>query len=275
MKPYEIEKFRKKLIKEEKAEKTVEKYVRDVMQFCEYCNGEITKEKTALYKKALEEKGYKPRSINSMIASANAYLTYTGNVGMKMKSLKLQKEVFCSAKKELSKAEYEKLCRAAMQNGNERLCLLLQTICASGIRVSELPFVTVESLDRGEVTVTLKGKTRTVFLVKELRKKLLAYCREQGIKTGPVFITKNGKPIERTNVWREMKNLCKKAKVDSEKVFPHNLRHLFARSFYALDKDIAKLADVLGHSSIETTRLYIISTGTEHRKRMEKLNLII
>ena len=165
-------------------------------------------------------------------------------------------------------------CSVLLSDGNRRLCMLLQTLCGTGIRVSELEFVTVEAVKQGEAVVTLKGKTRTVFFVKELRKKLLSYAKENGITHGQIFVTKTGKPMSRTNIWREMKNLCRRAKVDESKVYPHNLRHLFAKVFYNLKKDIAKLADILGHSSIETTRLYIVSSGQEHRREMERMKLI-
>lgn len=169
----------------------------------------------------------------------------------------------------MTRAEYKRLCQAAKQKKNERLNLIIQTICATGIRVSELQYITVESAKCGEAIVNCKAKTRSVFIVKELKQKLLRYAEEQGIKSGMIFVTKSGKPINRTNIWREMKALCKDANVNPQKVFPHNLRHLFARTFYGIEKDIAKLADILGHSSINTTRIYIISTGTEHRKKME------
>lgn len=175
----------------------------------------------------------------------------------------------------MTRAEYKRLCQAAKQKKNERLNLIIQTICATGIRVSELQYITVESAKCGEAIVNCKAKTRSVFIVKELKLKLLRYAEEQGIKSGMIFVTKSGKPINRTNIWREMKALCKDANVNPQKVFPHNLRHLFARTFYGIEKDIAKLADILGHSSINTTRIYIISTGTEHRKKMENMHLII
>ena len=173
----------------------------------------------------------------------------------------------------MGKSEYLRLCEAARQK-DKRLLLLLQTLCGTGIRVSELQFITAEAVRKGEATVSCKSKTRTIFIVKSLQKKLLRYLAEQRISAGPVFVTRTGKPISRMNIWREMKALCAEAKVDPGKVFPHNLRHLFARVFYAIEKDIAKLADILGHSSINTTRIYIISTGTEHRRRMERMHLI-
>ena len=194
---------------------------------------------------------------------------------LRVKYLKLQQQIFCPEERELTKAEYMRLCKTAERRHNKRLSLILQTICATGIRVSELQYITVEAAKRGKAVVNCKSKTRTVFIVKELKQKLLRYAAEQNIKDGMIFITRTGKPISRTNIWREMKALCGEANVNPEKVFPHNLRHLFARVFYGIEKDIAKLADILGHSSIDTTRIYIISTGTEHRRRMENMHLII
>lgn len=217
---------------------------------------------------------YAVRSVNSMLASLNAFFTFTGHTELKVKALKLQREVFCPEEKELTKAEYMRLVNTA-EKRDKRLSLIIQTICGTGIRVSELQYITVESVKRGEAVVNCKGKTRTIFIVKELKRKLLKYVSERKIKTGCIFITKNGKPVSRSNVWREMKALCKEADVNSSKVFPHNLRHLFARVFYSLEKDIAKLADILGHSSINTTRIYIVSTGDEHRKRMERMRLVV
>ena len=210
-----------------------------------------------------------------MLASINSLFVFLGWHELKVKSIKLQQQIYCPEEKELTKAEYTRLCRAAEKKHNERLNLILQTICGTGIRVSELQYITVESVRQGEATVSCKAKTRSVFIVKELQKKLLRYAAEQGIKSGMIFVTRTGKPISRTNIWREMKALCEEAGVNPQKVFPHNLRHLFARVFYGIEKDIAKLADILGHSSINTTRIYIISTGTEHRRRMENMRLVI
>lgn len=271
-----ISAFHKKLIEEEKAAATIEKYLRDVKAFAEYANGvALTKDTVITYKAYLTENDYALRSINSMLASLHKLFDFLGWTDCKVKTVKLQRRVFCSEEKELTKAEYTRLCRTAERKNNERLNLILQTICGTGIRVSELPFITVEAVHKGGATVSLKGKTRTVFLVKDLQKKLLRYISEQKITEGAVFITRTGKPMSRTNIWREMKNLCHEAEVSPQKVFPHNLRHLFARVFYGLEKDIAKLADVLGHSSIETTRIYIISSGSEHRKLMETMRLVI
>ena len=271
----EIERFRNYLREEEKSENTLEKYIRDVTAFSAFCDGMITKDTVIAYKQNLIDSGYAVRSINSMLASINSLFSFLGWYELRVKSLKVQQQVFCPEEKEMTKAEYERLCRTAERKQNERLCLILQTICGTGIRVSELQFITVEAVRKGEATVSLKGKTRSIFIVRDLQKKLLRYISEQHIMTGAIFITRTGKPMSRTNIWREMKSLCIEAEVNPEKVFPHNLRHLFARVFYGIETDIAKLADILGHSSINTTRIYIISTGTEHRQRMERMRLIL
>lgn len=270
-----IENFRKNLELQEKSTSTIEKYIRDVKAFSAYTeNAAITKEKVIAYKKYLRN-NYAVRSVNSMLASINSLFSFLGWHDLRVKSLKLQQQVFCPEEKELTKAEYARLCKTAERKHNERLNLILQTICGTGIRVSELQYITVEAAKQGEAVVNCKAKTRSVFIVKELKQKLLRYAAEQNIKSGMIFVTRTGKPISRTNIWREMKALCVEANVNPEKVFPHDLRHLFARVFYGIEKDIAKLADILGHSSINTTRIYIISTGTEHRKRMENIRLIL
>lgn len=270
-----ISDFKENLILEERSAATVEKYIRDISAFSNFADGaEITKETVIAYKKHLQD-SYAVRSVNSMLASINSLFAFLGWHDLKVKSIKLQQQIYCPEEKELTKAEYARLCRTAERNHNERLNLILQTICGTGIRVSELQFITVEAVKLGEATVSCKAKTRSVFIVKDLQKKLLRYAAEQNIKSGVIFITRTGKPISRTNIWREMKALCNEAGVNPQKVFPHNLRHLFARVFYGIEKDIAKLADILGHSSINTTRIYIISTGTEHRRRMENMRLVI
>lgn len=271
-----IQSFKKYLKEEEKSKNTIEKYMRDVWAFTTYMNGaEITKESVIAYKDKLISESYAVRSINSMLASLNSLFSFLNWMDCRVKSIKLQRQIYCPEEKELTKAEYMRLVNTAKQKGNERLSLILQTICGTGIRVSELQYITVEAVKRGEAVVSLKGKTRTVFIVKELRQKLLRYAAEQEIPSGAIFITRTGKPISRTNIWREMKGLCEQAGVNPQKVFPHNLRHLFARVFYGIEKDIAKLADILGHSSINTTRIYIISTGNEHCRRMENMRLIL
>ena len=270
-----IDEFREHLILEERSATTIEKYIRDAKAFAAYVGSNaVTKETVIAYKKYLQE-NYAVRSVNSMLASINSLFAFLGWHDLKVKSLKLQQQVYCPEEKELTKAEYARLCRAAERKHNERLNLILQTICGTGIRVSELQFITVEAVKQGEAIVSCKAKTRSVFIVKELKQKLLRYAAKQNIKSGMIFVTRTGKPLSRTNIWREMKALCIEANVNPQKVFPHNLRHLFARVFYGIEKDLAKLADILGHSSINTTRIYIISTGTEHRKKMENMRLIL
>lgn len=271
-----VAEFSAHLKNEEKSQNTTEKYLRDVRMFAAHFRGtEITKEMVIAYKSKLLAEHYAVRSVNSMLASLNSLFTFLGWSDCKVKSMKLQRQIYCPEEKELTKAEYLRLVNTAKRKGKERLNLILQTICGTGIRVSELEYITVEAAKSGKAVVALKGKTRSVFLVKELQKKLLRYATEQNISSGTIFITRNGKPLSRTNIWREMKGLCQEAGVNPQKVFPHNLRHLFARVFYGIEKDIAKLADILGHSSINTTRIYIISTGSEHRKRMEHMHLIL
>lgn len=271
-----IQSFKKYLREEEKSENTIKKYIRDILAFMDFAGEDkISKETVIAYKDKLFSESYAVRSINSMLASLNCLFSFLSWMDCRVKSIKLQRQIYCPEEKELTKAEYMRLVNTAKQKGNERLNLILQTICGTGIRVSELQYITVETVKSGKAVVSLKGKTRTVFIVKELQKKLLRYAAEQGIISGAIFITRTGRPMSRTNIWREMKGLCEQAGVNPKKVFPHNLRHLFARVFYGIEKDIAKLADILGHSSINTTRIYIISTGNEHRKRMENMRLIL
>ena len=267
--------YEETLRSEEKSDHTVEKYMRDMRSFqCFAGERQIDKSLTIEYKAYLE-KEYAPASANSMIAALNSFLRFVGWQDCCVKQFKVQKKTYCSEETELTKAEYLSLVKTAEDKKNERLSLLIQTICGTGIRVSEVSFITVEAARQGEAIVSCKGKTRTVFIVSALRKKLLRYAKEQGIHTGMIFVTKNGKALNRSNIWKEMKDLCKQAGVSPNKVFPHNLRHLFARTFYGIEKDIAKLADILGHSNINTTRIYIISTGAEHKRRIESMRLII
>ena len=271
-----IDEFRNYLRLEEKSENTIEKYMRDIKTFWQYAGTQvITKELAIAYKENLLSNEYAVRSVNSMIASLNSFFTFAGCEYLKIKTIKEQRQIFCSEEKELTREEYNRLLNAAESKGNKRLNLILQTICGTGIRVSELQFITVEAVKKGEAFVFCKGKRRSVFIVKALQKKLLRFATEQKIESGYIFITRTGKPLSRTNIWRDMKRLCKDADVNPDKVFPHNLRHMFARVLYGIEKDIAKLADILGHSSINTTRIYIISTGTEHRQRMENMRLVI
>lgn len=268
--------FEEYLQREEKSRNTVLKYLRDVYAFAAFTDGvKVTKQATIAYKEHLLDAGYAIRSVNSMLASINCLFTFLCWEDCKVKTVKLQRQLFCSEEKQLTRAEYLRLCRTAKAQHRERLTLILQTICGTGIRVSELPYITVDAVQTGKAVVSLKGKTRTIFIVRKLQQKLLRYISEQKIQSGSVFITRSGKPLSRTNIWREMKTLCAEAKVDPQKVFPHNLRHLFALTFYNMEKDVVKLADILGHSSVDTTRIYTISTGTEHRRCMENLRLIL
>lgn len=270
----QIQSFRQYLIREEKSTATVEKYLRDVHAFSVYVGeSAVTKEVVMTYKKNLQIKEYAVRSINSMLASLNSLLTFLGWSDCKVKCLKQQKQVYCAEEKELLKAEYMRLLEAAKKK--PQLQLVMQTICGTGIRVSELRFFTVENVKQGEVVVNCKGKARTILIPGKLRKLLWNYARSEKIHSGVIFINQNGKPLNRSYIWAQMKELCEEACVNPSKVFPHNLRKLFARTFYGIEKDIAKLADILGHSSIDTTRIYIMTTGTEHRRKIERLGLVV
>ena len=270
-----IEDFKFYLRENEKSEATVEKYVRDVRGFLRELSGGVADKNTLISYKAELLQSYTVRSANSMLASLNAFFRFLGWEGLKIKSFKLQNEAYLSKEKELTKEEYTALVRAAEKRENKRLSLLVQTICATGIRVSELRHITAEAVKRGEAIVSCKGKTRKVFIVSSLQKKLFAYMKSEGIESGTIFVTKSGKPLDRSNIWRQMKALCITAGIAPAKVFPHNLRHLFARTFYGIERDIAKLADVLGHSNINTTRIYIATSGAEHQRRMENMHLIL
>lgn len=262
------------LIREEKSAATVGKYLRDVRAFFAFTGtAALTKELLMAYKQLLIEQGYAVRSINSMLGSVNSLLEYLGCPACKVKAIRQQRQIYCAEEKELTKNEYLRLLEAAKQK--PQLRLVMETICGTGIRVSELRYFTVEAVGHGEVTVNCKAKTRTILLPGKLKKKLLDYARKNGVDAGAIFITQRGKPLDRSNIWRQMKKLCAAAGVRASKVFPHNLRKLFARTFYGIEKDIAKLADILGHSSIDTTRIYIMSTGTEHRKKIERLGLVV
>lgn len=269
-----LEKFQNYLIYEEKSTVTVEKYLRDVRAFFVFLGErELVKEEVIQYKKQLQERGYSVRSINSMLAGIHCYLEFVGMAECKVKKLKIQRETYRTPEKELTFSEYKRLIKVAEKD--ERLKLVIETICATGIRVSELRFFTVEALKQDNVFVRCKNKIRKIFVPENLKKLILKFTRKCGIKSGPVFVTRGNKPLDRSYIWARMKKLCAAAGVESGKVFPHNLRKLFARTFYGKEKDIAKLADLLGHSSIETTRIYIMSTGFEHRRQVELLGLVV
>ena len=275
LEPKQMQEFEFHLRNEERSAATIEKYMRDVRFFASFIRDtEISKQTVLEYKSKLCET-YAVASANSMIAALNCFLRFCGWHDLCVKQFKMQREVYCSEEKELTRAEYIRLLEAANAKHNERLNLIIQTICGTGIRVSELQYITVEALKNGEAIVNCKGKNRRVFIVPELKKKLLRYVKEQGISAGTVFVTRGGKPVSRNSIWKDMKALCEQAHVSPSKVFPHNLRHLFARTFYGIEKDIAKLADILGHASINTTRIYIVTTGAEHTRKMEHMKLII
>ena len=260
------------LQEDEKSDATVEKYIRDVTAFAQFLlSRNLTKQEVMEYKKQITD-SYAPASVNSMLVSINSFLDYIGCHDYRVKLLKIQRQMFVSEKKELSAQEYRRLLKAAR---GSRLELVIQTICETGIRVSELEFITVEAVERGRAVVDCKNKTRVILIPTALRKVLLQYIKKSGITAGSVFVTKTGKPLNRSNIWRDMKALCKRANVDPEKVFPHNLRHLFARTFYSLERDIVRLADLLGHSSINTTRVYTIETGKEHFNCLERMHKVL
>lgn len=263
------------LREQERSIATLRKYAHDLKELLEYLKG------TALTKTALigwKEKligQYAPASVNAMLAAANGYLRYMGWTDLTLKPLKLQRSLFLEEEKELTKEEYMRLVGAAKRQENERLSLVIQTICATGIRVSELQYITVEAVQRGRAEISNKGKRRIVFLPDRLRKLLKKYSHKQKKTAGAVFTTRTGKPLDRSNIWRDMKKLCAGAGVSEKKVFPHNLRHLFARTFYTVEKDISRLADILGHTNLSTTRIYTAESGAVHARQLERLNLII
>ena len=268
-----LREFAAYLRREEKSAGTVEKYLRDAAAFAAQMEGKsVTKDAVAAWRDGLVTWGYAPTTVNSMVASVNAFLRFSGREECRVKALRLQRRVFRDRSRELTREEYDRLLAAA--GGKPRLALLMETICATGIRVSEVQFITVEAAREGRAEISLKGKIRVILLPGKLCRKLLKYARKNKTASGAIFRTRSGKPISRRQIWAEMKALCEEAGVERSKVFPHNLRHLFARMFYRVTRDMAKLADVLGHSSIETTRIYLISTGEEHARVLDRLGLV-
>ena len=267
--------FRRQLEEEERAPGTVEKYLRDVRAFVRWQAGRpLSKEAAVAWKQELLSRRYAPATVNSMLVSLNRFLSFLGLGQCRVKTLRLQRRVFRQEERELSRGEYARLLETARKASRPRLELVMETICATGIRVSELSYITLEAVRKGRADVSLKGKVRTILLPGKLCRKLEKYARRHKIASGEIFLTRSGRGISRGQIWAEMKALCRRAGVAASKVFPHNLRHLFARVFYQSCRDVAKLADVLGHSSIETTRIYLISTGVEHAREMERLRLI-
>ncbi len=268
-----LQHFAAYLRREEKSAGTIEKYLRDTAAFAAHMDGApVTKEAVAAWRDGLVVQGYAPVTINSMVAAVNALLRFLGWEDCRVKALRLQRRVFRDQSRELTREEYDRLLAAA--SGKPRLALLMETVCGTGIRVSEVRYITVEAAREGRAEIALKGKIRVILLPAKLCRKLLKYARQQKTASGEIFLTGSGKPISRRQIWAEMKALCGKAGVEKSKVFPHNLRHLFARTFYRATRDIARLSDVLGHSSIETTRIYLISTGAEHARTLDRLGLV-
>lgn len=266
--------FKEFLRDRERSANTIVKYNRDLEAFFIYLGSrELCKEAALAWKESLTG-SYAPSSVNSMLAALNSFLDWLELPQCKVKPIKIQRAIFTRPEKELTREEYERLIQAADRKHNNRLSMLLQTICATGIRVSELPFITVEAAHTCRAVVDCKGKTRTVFLPNDLCQSLKNYCKEQGIKKGIIFVTKNGRTINRTNIWRDMKALCESAGVEPGKVFPHNLRHLFAKTYYGLEKDLSRLADLLGHSNVSTTRIYTMESGMEHIRQLERMGLV-
>lgn len=267
--------FRAHLRLEERAPATIEKYLRDVRAFAAWLGGrDVTRESAVEWKEYLLSERYAPVTINSMLAALNAFFRFAGLEGARVKYLKIQRRLFRDNGRELTRTEYDRLLEMARALGQERLALLMETVCATGIRVSEVRYITVEAARFGRAEIALKGKIRTILLPGKLCRKLLKYARKNKIASGEVFLTGGGRSLSRKQIWAEMKSLGKRAGIEPSKVFPHNLRHLFARMFYKVCRDVAKLADVLGHSSIETTRIYLISTGAEHARTLERLGLV-
>ena len=260
---------------QERSKATLQKYKHDLNALIEFLAGtELTKTALINWKEKLIGE-YAPTSVNAMLAAVNGYVRFMGWIELTMKPLKIQRSLFLEEEKELTREEYVRLIRAAQMKENERLALVIQTICATGIRVSELKFITVEAVQRGRVKISNKGKQRIVFLPDQLRKLLKKYVQNQKKTEGAVFTTRTGKNLDRSNIWREMKKLCADAQVSEKKVFPHNLRHLFARTFYSIEKDLSRLADILGHTNLATTRIYTAESGSVHARQMERLKLIV
>ncbi len=271
-----LEAFRQYLISEEKGKETVEKYLRDMRAFSRWLDARpVDKERTIGWKEHLLEEGYSPRTVNTMLSAANALFGCMGWTECRVKFLRIQHRTFREPERELNRQEYFRLVRTASAQKKERLALLMETICATGIRVSEVKYITVEAAKNGRADIFLKGKVRSILIPGKLCRKLLKYAKEVKRERGELFVTRKGNGLSRKQIWQEMKQLCDKAGVETSKVFPHNLRHLFATVYYQASRDIVKLADVLGHGSIETTRIYLLSTGTEHLRQLEELELIL
>lgn len=273
--PEMLEAFERHLIKAERSAGTIEKYLRDVRRFTAWLGVRpVTKEAAAEWKEQLRTGAYQPVTVNAMLSALNTFFAFAGWQACKVRYLRIQRRLFCDEARILERGDYEHLLCSAHELGRERLALLMETICATGIRVSEVRYITVEAAGSQRAEIALKGKIRTIFLPGKLCRKLLKYAKQQKTTSGEIFLTRSGRGVSRRQIWAEMKALCARANIACSKVFPHNLRHLFARTFYRASRDVAKLADVLGHSSVETTRIYLVSTGAEHARQIERLGLV-
>ncbi len=270
----DLDRFRNHLRRQERSPGTVENYLRYARAFASWLEGRrVTKELTAAWKEGLVAQGYAPATVNAMLAAVNGLLAFLGREDCRVKLLRIQRRLFRDPARELTGEEYRRLLDTARARGRERLALLMEAICATGIRVSEVKYLTVEAAKQGRTDISLKGKVRTILIPNKLCRKLLKYAKKNKTASGEIFLTRSGKSLSRRQIWCELKSLCSQAGVEPSKVFPHNLRHLFARGFYRATRDVARLADVLGHSSIDTTRIYLISTGVEHARILDRLRL--
>lgn len=262
------------LYESEKSHQTIKKYVHHLDSFfCFLGKKKLCKMQVLAWKEFLKKK-QAPTSVNNALAALNGFFKFIGRKELLVHYIRIKKNVFCPAERELKREEYERLIKAAFKKKNERLAMILQTIGSTGIRISELKYITVEALLEGKVDVECKGRIRTVFFSGKLRRVLQAYIKKKHITSGMIFVTRNGKSVDRSNIWREMKNLGCVADVQKEKIFPHNLRHLFARCYYSQQKDLSRLADILGHSNINTTKVYTMESGETHLKQIEEMNLV-
>ena len=271
----QIAAFQQHLQLDERMSGTIDKYLRDIRSFAAWLGSRsLGKDTAAGWKAYLQASGLCPETVNSKLSALNKFLKFLNRGECCVKYLRIQRKMFRQADRELSRADYHRLLETANDIGKTRLALLMETLCATGIRVSDVKYITVDAIDAGRTEVSLKGKIRTILIPRKLCRKLKKYAKKQKIVSGEIFLTRNGKGLSRHQIWAEMKALCQKAGVTPSKVFPHNLRHLFAQTFYRACQDVVKLADVLGHSSIETTRIYLISSGAEHAQQLEQLGLV-
>ena len=268
--------FRHHLAREERSDSTIEKYVKEILRFAQWMKGlPVTKEAVFRWKEYLLKEKFAPATVNVRLAALNSFFDFCGWQDCRVKSLKLQKKMFRDSSRELSREEYERLLKAARDTGKDNLMLIIETICSTGIRVSEIKYITVESVGDGKAEIFLKGKIRTILIPNKLCRKLRKFAQKNKITSGEIFLSERGRPIDRRTIWAAMKSICHEAGVESSKVFPHNLRHLFAKIYYSEEKDLSRLADILGHTNINTTRIYTMESGSVHLRQLDKMNLVI